>query len=63
MAEIKATMTAKGTEPQTCHRPFRHGEQMAAVEYANGEPAGWHTSECILHWKEFGEPKCMKGGE
>ena len=64
MAEIKMTMQALGTEPQTCHRAFTRGEIMTAVEYADGEPAGWHTQGCIDHWKKHGTALCVeKGGD
>jgi len=63
MAEVKLTMAAIGTEPQTCTRPFRRGEIMSAVEYTNGDPGGWHTKECVHHWVKTGEPLCLKGGE
>ncbi len=58
MAKVTATMQALGNEPQTCLRPFNRGEEMTAVEYDDGEPAGWHTAECIEYWKHNGRPKC-----
>jgi len=63
MAQVKAKMTAIGNEPQTCSRPFKRGEIMCAVEYANGDPASWHTEECVRHWGTTGEPLCLKGGK
>lgn len=64
MAEIKMTMQALGSEPQTCHRPFVRGDTMTAVEFADGEPAGWHTGECIEYWKQHDTALCAeKGGE
>jgi hypothetical protein len=60
MASIKAEMQALGSEPQTCHRPFERGETMTAIEYDNGESSGWHTDECVKHWKEKGFPKCKE---
>lgn len=60
MAEVKTQMTAIGNEPQTCLWPFDRGETMYAVEYTNGESAGWHSKECIDHWKENGVAKCAE---
>ncbi len=60
MAQIKTQMQAIGNEPQTCYRPFERGEVMTAIEYDNGEPAGWHTNECVEHWKETGKPECIE---
>lgn len=58
MARIDVTMQSLGNDPKTCHRKFTRGETMYAVLYDNGEPAGWHTTECIEHWKKTGEPYC-----
>lgn len=58
MARIEITMSALGNEPQTCHRPFVRGETISAVVYDNGEPAGWHTADCVDYWKKTGEPLC-----
>ena len=60
MAEIKTTMIALGNEPQTCTKSFKRGEAMHAVEYANGDKAGWHNQGCIEFWKRFGKPKCLE---
>ncbi len=58
MAEVKLTMMAIGNEPQTCIRPFERGEIMYAIEYDNGEAAGWHSKECVDYWCNCGQPKC-----
>lgn len=58
MAEIKVKMQALGNEPQTCTRKFTRGESMTAIEYDNGEHAGWHTEDCVEFWKQNGRPKC-----
>lgn len=58
MAQVKTQMAAIGNEPQTCLRPFERGETMYAVEYTNGEPAGWHNKECISYWGAKGVAKC-----
>ncbi len=63
MAVIKTQMAAIGNEPQTCLQPFKRGEVMYAVEYSNGDKAGWHTKECIEHWKETSGPKCIEQSE
>ena len=60
MALVKTQMTAIGNEPQTCIRPFDRGEIMYAVEYNNGEVAGWHTGECIDYWGTNGIAKCAE---
>ena len=60
MAQIKVTMQALGSEPQTCTRKFERGETMLAIEYNDGEPAGWHTDECVEYWKKTGSPKCKE---
>lgn len=58
MAMIKTQMQAIGNEPQTCLRKFERGESMFAVVYKNGEPAGWHTKECIDCWRKTQTPLC-----
>lgn len=63
MAVIQAKMSAVGNEPQTCTRLFVRGETMTSVEYDDGEPAGWHTQECIEHWRKTGFPLCGKESE
>ncbi len=59
MARVTVEMTAIGNEPQTCLGPFSRGGTMYAVVYDNGDKAGWHTKECVEHWKETGGPKCI----
>ena len=58
MATVKAQMQSFGNEPQTCSRPFVRGETMIAVEYDDGQPAGWHTQGCVDHWTENGVALC-----
>lgn len=58
MAEVKMTMAAIGNEPKTCLGKFKRGETMYAVEYANGDKAGWHNKECLDYWHKCGKPKC-----
>ena len=60
MATIKAKMQALGNEPQTCTRRFERGETITAVGYDDGDPAGWHTQECIDHWRHNGVAMCGK---
>ena len=63
MAMIKTQMQAVGNEPQTCIRKFERGESMFAVVYKNGDPADWHTKDCIDHWRATGSPLCEQEGE
>lgn len=58
MAKVTTQMSAIGNEPKTCLEPFARGEIMYAVEYDNGEPAGWHNKECLDYWVNCGRPKC-----
>jgi hypothetical protein len=60
MATVKQRMQALGSEPQTCTRKFKRAEIMIAVEYDDGNPAGWHTQECIDYWCRNGEPMCLQ---
>jgi len=34
---------------------------MAAVEYADGQPAGWFCDNCIDTWKTTGTPPGTEG--
>ena len=57
MASVKLTMQATGiaTAKESCtgcDRSFRRGETMSAVEYDNGDPAGWFCKSCIQNWNE-----------
>lgn len=57
MASVKLTMQAMGgvvaDERCTgCERRFNRGETMSAVEYNDGEPAGWFCQHCIANWNE-----------
>lgn len=63
MATINLTMQATGNEPQTCNRPFVRGEAMMAIEYDDGEPAGWHTKECVEYWKKNDVALCADAGQ
>lgn len=38
-----------------CSRAFRRAERMNAMQYSDGEPAGWHCDECVEIWKTLGE--------
>ena len=60
MAAVKAKMQSLGNEPQTCTRKFVRGETMTAVEFDNGDPAGWHTADCVKHWEQNGVALCGK---
>lgn len=40
-----------------CFRKFHRGERMTAMQYNNGDMAGWHCDECCRVWKEQGEDK------
>ena len=62
MAIVKMTIQAIGNEPKTCNRAFERGEIITAVEYDDGEPAGWHTQECIEYWKKNGVAFCIESG-
>ncbi len=60
MAQIVMVMNALANfaGPEMCHgckRQFKRGEQMNAVEYPDGSPAGWHCDECIEIWQKHGE--------
>lgn len=35
-----------------CDKEFDRGEMMSAVEYDDGEPAGWFCDACIRNWNE-----------
>lgn len=54
MATIASKMSALGNEPDGCTGckvKFERGETMSAVEYENGDPAGWFCDSCIDKWK------------
>lgn len=57
MAQTALKMTAHGVGEKCagCFRDFVRGEQMNAVEYADGEPAGWHCGDCVATWNDRGE--------
>lgn len=38
-----------------CFKPFRRAERMNAMEYDNGDSAGWHCDDCVQLWKSQGE--------
>lgn len=64
MAHIVLTMQALGVEHCTpCGRAFGRAETMSAIEYEDGEPAGWCCTDCITYWKEHGEPPVRAEGE
>lgn len=55
MAQIKCKMNALALciSPEKCNgcrKQFARGETMSAVEYDDGEPAGWFCDECIKNW-------------
>ena len=55
MAHIKTTMLATITADERCagcKRLFEHGEVMSAVEFDDGDPAGWFCSSCIENWND-----------
>lgn len=55
MANIALVMQATGKERcQGCKNRFGRGEKMSAVEYDDGEPAGWFCGGCIKKWAEKG---------
>jgi len=61
MATVALYMTAIGpgigNERCTgCNRLFGRGERMAAIEYEDGDGAGWFCDECIAEWKQRGRP-------
>ncbi len=60
MASVILTIQVIGNEPTICNRPFVRGETISAVEYANGDPAGWHTQECIDYWVATGMALCAR---
>jgi len=64
MAKIAATMASTGAAHEQCNgcgKQFERGEQMAAVEYADGQPAGWFCDNCIDTWKTTGTPPGTEG--
>ena len=56
MAHVFLKMTAHGNEPPCdgCGGTFQRDEQMTAFKYENGEPAGWHCSQCCAKYQEWG---------
>lgn len=57
MASVKLTMVAHGVAAEKCNgceRQFGRGEQMSAVEYSDGEPAGWFCAGCLAEWSAKG---------
>jgi len=59
MARVATRMQALGNEPSGCagcDRAFDRGSTMVAVEYDDGEPAGWFCATCIAEWKVDGHP-------
>ena len=53
MAQIKCRMTSVGVVGEFCkgcQRAFNRGETMTAVEYDDGDPAGWFCQKCIDNW-------------
>lgn len=60
MAHIVLEMTAMGgiadERCYACTVPFHRGETMHAVEYENGDRAGWICDACIISWKKNDSP-------
>lgn len=56
MARVKMKMTAHGVEPPCtgCEKPFDRGSQMTAIEFDDGEPAGWYCEACMDRYKKVG---------
>lgn len=54
MAEVTLQMDSleQGESCSGCDRDFKRGETMSAVEYANGEKAGWFCTPCIQNWNQ-----------
>lgn len=62
-----------GLQCAGCFRQFVSTEQMNAMQYNSGKPAGWHCDDCVAIWKEKGEehlprwakpfPAATTGGE
>jgi hypothetical protein len=40
-----------------CGAPFRSGQIMNAMEYENGDTAGWQCEACVEYWKANGRPR------
>ena len=58
MAHIALQMTAIADERCTgCGRPFERGETMHAIEYEDGEKAGWYCQTCVDYWRANGRPR------
>lgn len=58
MAHIAVQMTAQGSEPPCsgCEKPWPRGSRMNAMEYGDGEKAGWHCDACVEVWRSTGAP-------
>jgi hypothetical protein len=59
MARITLTMQSLGTAAEKCSGhggAFDRGETMHAIEYDNGEKAGWFCTPCVDYWKVHGQP-------
>ena len=58
MAHLAMTMTAHGVSAEKCagcFRPFERAEVMYAMQYEDGEYAGWHCDGCRQLWIAKGE--------
>lgn len=59
MAHIALQMNALAVSEDEkcagCNRPFRRAERMNAMEYSDGDHAGWHCDECVELWTTSGE--------
>jgi len=64
MAHVALQMTSSiGEHCDGCGKPFARGQMMNAIEYENGNKAGWFCQACVDFWKANGKPpeKSMDG--
>jgi len=65
MARIEVKMSYWGNENYYCtgcDKQFGCGEQMNAVVWDNGDPAGWFCDCCINNWEQL-ISRVRKGGD
>ncbi len=62
MAQVVCQIMALGSEAcGACGKPVPRGVVMKAVEYDDGETAGWLCPSCIDTWKRTGKPPALEG--
>jgi len=65
MARIEVKMSYWGNENYYCtgcDKQFGCGDQMNAVVWDNGDPAGWFCDYCVNHWEQV-ISRVRKGGD